>query len=264
MASTCRAGRATSTGRRCRSQGANFVYIKATDGGDHLDPMFRKNWREAGQAGLKRGAYHFFYWCRVASEQADWFIRHVPRVAGALPPVIDVEYNGQSSCKRRMSPEKRREKMQVFMDRLEAPLRPAADHLYRAGFLSRQSARPFPELSFLAARGGAASLEGLSRPQLRLLAIFGLRPVAGREGQDRPQRVQWHRSAMAPMGRRRSDGGVGVGFPAFIAIPDGKPVPTFPGIALARLMLPGVRGGLRRSPRSAWRRRRRGRRDGGW
>jgi lysozyme len=103
-----------------RSQGANFVYIKATDGGDHLDPMFRRNWREAGQAGLKRGAYHFFYWCRVASEQADWFIRHVPRVAGALPPVIDVEYNGQSSCKRRMSPEKRREKMQVFMDRLEA------------------------------------------------------------------------------------------------------------------------------------------------
>jgi lysozyme len=103
-----------------RTQGANFVYIKATDGGDHLDPMFKKNWREAHQAGLKRGAYHFFYWCRVASEQADWFIRNVPKVEGAMPPVIDVEYNGQSSCKRRLSPEKRREKMQVFMDRLEA------------------------------------------------------------------------------------------------------------------------------------------------
>jgi lysozyme len=103
-----------------RTQGANFVYIKATDGGDHLDPMFKKNWREAHQAGLKRGAYHFFYCCRVASEQADWFIRNVPKVEGALPPVIDVEYNGQSSCKRRLSPEKRREKMQVFMDRLEA------------------------------------------------------------------------------------------------------------------------------------------------
>jgi lysozyme len=103
-----------------RSQGANFVYIKATDGGDHLDPMFKKNWRDAQRAGLKRGAYHFFYWCRVASEQADWFIRNVPRVEGALPPVIDVEYNRQSSCKRRMSAEKRREKMQVFMDKLEA------------------------------------------------------------------------------------------------------------------------------------------------
>ena len=103
-----------------RSQGANFVYIKATDGGDHLDPMFKKNWREAHQAGLKRGAYHFFYWCRVASEQADWFIRNVPKVAGALPPVIDVEWNGQSSCKKRPSRAKVLEKMQVFMDRLEA------------------------------------------------------------------------------------------------------------------------------------------------
>ncbi|GLS40778.1 lysozyme [Mesorhizobium tianshanense] len=104
---------------KLRAQGANFAYIKATDGGDHLDPMFRKNWRNADAAGLKRGAYHFFYWCRIASEQADWFIRNVPRVEGALPPVIDVEWNGESRCKRRPSRQKVLEKMQVFMDRLE-------------------------------------------------------------------------------------------------------------------------------------------------
>ena len=104
---------------KLRGQGANFVYIKATDGGDHLDPMFKKNWRAAAQADLKRGAYHFFYWCRTAGEQADWFIRNVPKVAGALPPVIDVEWNGESSCKRRPSPAKVIEKMQVFMDKLE-------------------------------------------------------------------------------------------------------------------------------------------------
>ncbi|MBL8582261.1 MAG: glycosyl hydrolase, partial [Rhizobiaceae bacterium] len=85
---------------KLRSQGANFAYIKATDGGDHLDPMFRKNWRAAHAAGLKRGAYHFFYWCRSGSEQADWFIRNVPRETGALPPVIDVEWNSESACKR--------------------------------------------------------------------------------------------------------------------------------------------------------------------
>lgn len=105
---------------KLRSQGANFVYIKATDGGDHLDPMFRKNWRDAHRAGLKRGAYHFFYWCRTASEQAEWFIRNVPRVEGALPPVIDVEWNGESRCKKRPSRARVLEKMQVFMDRLEA------------------------------------------------------------------------------------------------------------------------------------------------
>ncbi len=101
MASTCRAGRREIDWERLRRQGANFAYIKATDGGDHLDPMFKKNWRRAKEAGLKRGAYHFFYWCRTAGEQADWFIRNVPKEAGALPPVIDVEWNGESSCKRR-------------------------------------------------------------------------------------------------------------------------------------------------------------------
>ncbi|MDX8478887.1 GH25 family lysozyme [Mesorhizobium sp. VK24D] len=104
---------------KLRAQGANFAYIKATDGGDHVDPMFMRNWRGADAAGLKRGAYHFFYWCRTAGEQADWFIRNVPKVDGALPPVIDVEWNGDSSCKRRPSREKVLEKMQVFMDKLE-------------------------------------------------------------------------------------------------------------------------------------------------
>ncbi|MCL6708288.1 glycoside hydrolase family 25 protein [Pseudomonas sp. R2.Fl] len=104
---------------KLRTQGANFAYIKATDGGDHVDPMFRKNWRGAKEAGLKRGAYHFFYWCRVASQQAEWFIKNVPNDPDALPPVIDVEYNAESSCRFRLSPEKAREKMQVFMDILE-------------------------------------------------------------------------------------------------------------------------------------------------
>jgi lysozyme len=102
-----------------RSQGANFAYIKATDGGDHLDPNFMKNWAGAQAAGIRRGAYHFFYWCRTAAEQAEWFIRNVPRVKGALPPVIDVEFNHQSDCKRRWAREDVIEKMQVFMDRLE-------------------------------------------------------------------------------------------------------------------------------------------------
>ncbi|MBO3759425.1 GH25 family lysozyme [Ciceribacter sp. L1K22] len=104
---------------KLRTQGANFAYIKATDGGDHIDPMFAKNWREAKEAGLKRGAYHFFYWCRVASQQAEWFIKNVPNDPDALPPVIDVEYNHQSDCRFKISAEKAREKMQVFMDMLE-------------------------------------------------------------------------------------------------------------------------------------------------
>lgn len=104
---------------KLRTQGANFAFIKATDGGDHLDPMFRKNWEETKAAGIKRGAYHFFYWCRPASEQADWFIRNVPKDPDALPPVIDVEWNHQSNCKQNLPRAKVLEKMRVFSDRLE-------------------------------------------------------------------------------------------------------------------------------------------------
>ncbi|MDS1135616.1 glycoside hydrolase family 25 protein [Nitratireductor indicus] len=104
---------------KLREHGANFAYIKATDGIDHMDPMFRKNWDGAHRAGIRRGAYHFFFWCRRASDQAEWFIRNVPKVKGALPPVLDVEWNHQSSCKWRPSRAEIIEKMQVFLDRLE-------------------------------------------------------------------------------------------------------------------------------------------------
>ena len=103
-----------------KKNGANFAYIKATDGGDHLDPMFRRNWNGAEAAGVKRGAYHFFYWCRPAAHQAEWFIRHVPRDANALPPVIDVEWVRSRSCPKRPSPAAVRKKMATFMNMLEA------------------------------------------------------------------------------------------------------------------------------------------------
>ncbi len=157
-----------------RDQGANFAYIKATDGGDHLDPMFMSNWRQAKEAGLKRGAYHFFYWCRTAGEQADWFIRNVPKEAGALPPVIDVEWNGESSCKPAPFARARPRKDAGLHGQTGTSLRPAADHLHRAGFLPRQPSRRIAQLSLLAALGGRPPVNRLSRPQMAVLAIFRL------------------------------------------------------------------------------------------
>lgn len=106
--------------RTLKTQGANFAFIKSTEGGDHLDPKFRENWKQAREAGVPRGAYHFFYWCRVAEEQADWFIRNVPKEQGALPPVIDVEYVHDSrSCPSKPSRELVLKKMKIFMDKVE-------------------------------------------------------------------------------------------------------------------------------------------------
>ncbi|KIN60033.1 Glycoside hydrolase, family 25 [Sulfitobacter noctilucae] len=76
-----------------RANGANFAFLKATEGGDLLDPSFKEHWRNAGSAGMWRGAYHFYYFCTPPEVQAQWFIRNVPRTAGALPPVLDMEWN---------------------------------------------------------------------------------------------------------------------------------------------------------------------------
>jgi len=103
-----------------RAGGTRFVFIKATEGGDYLDPMFRQNWQRAREAGIPRAAYHFFFWCRTAREQAAWFIANVPNDPDALPPVLDLEWNNHSSCKARPTPEEAREKVAVMLAAMEA------------------------------------------------------------------------------------------------------------------------------------------------
>ncbi|MEQ8446899.1 MAG: GH25 family lysozyme [Pelagibacterium sp.] len=106
--------------RAVAQAGTRFAYIKATDGGDYLDPNFRSNWEQARAAGIPRGAYHFVYWCRPASEQVAWFAANVPAEADALPPVLDLEWNNGSSCKHSLSREEVLEKVRVLLAGMEA------------------------------------------------------------------------------------------------------------------------------------------------
>jgi lysozyme len=99
--------------------GTRFAFIKATEGGDMLDPRFRDNWADAKEAGVPRGAYHFVFWCRPAKDQIRWFIRNVPKDPDALPPVLDVEWSHKTSC-RRPSPEKARAKMREMLKAFHA------------------------------------------------------------------------------------------------------------------------------------------------
>ncbi|MFW8595417.1 GH25 family lysozyme [Cribrihabitans neustonicus] len=103
-----------------RRAGVSFAYIKATEGGDHTDPRFEDHWRGARRAGLPRGAYHYYYFCRPAAEQARWFIKHVPRDPRALPPVLDMEWNHMSkTCTKRPSGATVRAEAKKFLDILE-------------------------------------------------------------------------------------------------------------------------------------------------
>jgi lysozyme len=74
------------------ASGIHFCFIKATEGSSFVDPRFASNWRGAAEAGIVRGAYHFFHPGEAVTAQADLFLKTVERLeTGDLPPVLDLE-----------------------------------------------------------------------------------------------------------------------------------------------------------------------------
>lgn len=77
---------------RVARAGIKYVFCKATQGLNHVDPLFARNWAGIKAEGLIRGAYHFASPMRPAIEQADFFARTVGALnAGDLPLVLDIE-----------------------------------------------------------------------------------------------------------------------------------------------------------------------------
>lgn len=74
-----------------------FAFIKATEGTSIVDEQFRRNWVQAEEQDIPKGAYHFFIPGRNAKRQADNFIQTVNLKKGDLPPVLDVEQSGKIS-----------------------------------------------------------------------------------------------------------------------------------------------------------------------
>lgn len=98
--------------------GVAFAFIKASEGGDFVDPRFGENWKAAREAGVPRGAYHFFTLCRSGELQAENFIRVVPRDAVALPAVVDAEHMGP--CRHSPQITDVVGEIEIFLARLEA------------------------------------------------------------------------------------------------------------------------------------------------
>jgi len=74
--------------------GIEFVFIKASEGGDFHDEKFKTNHNGARRAGLKVGAYHFFRFDRDGVEQAINLLRAVDGHWLDLGLVIDIEAHG--------------------------------------------------------------------------------------------------------------------------------------------------------------------------
>jgi lysozyme len=90
-----------------------FAFIKATEGLGNVDRQFKRNWKKAKEAGIARGAYHFFLPTKSGKIQAKNFISNVHLEPGDLPPVLDIEqlYG--------VKPEKMRKEVQDWLTTVE-------------------------------------------------------------------------------------------------------------------------------------------------
>ena len=104
--------------RKARADGADFAYIKASEGADIRDASFAENWQNAREAGLRRGATHAFTLCRLARDQATNFIATVPREANMLPAVLTLEF--ADSCAARPDRKVILSEIALFIEMVEA------------------------------------------------------------------------------------------------------------------------------------------------
>lgn len=79
------------------AQGKGFAFLKATEGMTLKDSAFATNWPLVKQAGMLRGAYHFYVTEDDPEAQASFFIDNVSLEPGDLAPVVDVEVLGKGT-----------------------------------------------------------------------------------------------------------------------------------------------------------------------
>ena len=76
---------------RKNNKNIQFVYVKATEGKNHVDKNYLTNAREAHKQKLKVGIYHYFTSRSSATEQFAWFRQNANKTWQDLVPVVDVE-----------------------------------------------------------------------------------------------------------------------------------------------------------------------------
>lgn len=98
---------------RAKRDGLTFVFIKATEGVDLVDPKYQEYTHESMQAGFIQGVYHYYLPRQNPIAQAKHFCQTVKLSEGNLPPVIDLE---EMVGKDREGFEKN---LQIFIDSVE-------------------------------------------------------------------------------------------------------------------------------------------------
>src|SRR5258708_32791777 len=77
--------------------GIEFAYVKASEGVTVTDSLVAQNWRAMKEAGVMRGAYHFFHPASSPEDQAGHFLTVMGGLSeGDLPPALDLEETSQT------------------------------------------------------------------------------------------------------------------------------------------------------------------------
>ncbi|MCL1463241.1 GH25 family lysozyme [Argonema galeatum] len=100
----------------------SYAFAKATEGGDFVDQTFATNWLQMKQAGIIRGAYHFFRPLKTGEQQADNFLKTLGNLElSDLSPVVDLEQFPESVAKqwKTISFNQRIDRVQKFLHKVE-------------------------------------------------------------------------------------------------------------------------------------------------
>jgi len=127
---------------RLRADGAEFAYLKATEGAAWRDSTFVRNRAGALRAGVVTGAYHYFTFCAPGEAQARNFLAAAPPLPGpALPPAVDLEFGG--NCAARPSADSLAAQLRAFLAPVEAAYgRPALLYVTREFYDAYLAGRP--------------------------------------------------------------------------------------------------------------------------
>lgn len=73
--------------------GVTFVFLKSTEGVNHMDRDYKRNYKLAKDADLIVGTYHFYTFGMDGKKQAQYFIKKSKVKPGDMFPAIDVEHS---------------------------------------------------------------------------------------------------------------------------------------------------------------------------
>jgi lysozyme len=96
----------------------DFAYLRASAGSEVRDARFAENLEAAGEAGIRRGAYHQYDLCRLANDQATNFVTTVPRDDNMLPPALFLSYS--PDCDNRPGRALVLSEINIFLNQIEA------------------------------------------------------------------------------------------------------------------------------------------------